>query len=62
MLADLEVVVTDVRDEYGSKFLFGTLDPNDDGDWNDYLAALERAGLEQVRAIRDISNADFVPY
>ena len=62
MLADLEVVVTDVRDEYGSKFLFGTLDPNDDGDWNDYLAALERAGLEQVRALRDISKADFVPY
>ena len=33
MLADLEVVVRDVRDEYGSKFLMGTLDPNDDGDW-----------------------------
>ena len=62
MLADLQVVVTDVRDEYGSKFLMGTLDPNDDGDWNDYLAALERAGLEQVRAIRDVSKADFVPY
>ena len=62
MLADLEVVVTDVRDEYGSKFLSGTLDPNDDGDWSDYLAALERAGLEQVRAIRVVSNADFVPY
>ena len=40
----------------------GTLDPNDDGDWSDYLAALERAGLEQVRAIRDVSKADFVPY
>ncbi len=62
MLADLEVVVRDVRDEYGSKFLMGTLDPNDDGDWSDYLAALERAGLEQVRAIRDVSKADFVPY
>ena len=60
---DLEVVITDVRDEYGSKFLMGQLDPAKDADWNAYMAALEKAGLKNAKAIRDLNTkADYVPY
>ena len=51
-LADWEVVLNQVRDEWTMKFQTDVLDPNDDAVWADFQAALKKAGLDKIMALR----------
>jgi len=52
-LINLETVLNDVRDEYITKFILGTLDVNDDAVWRQFQDDLKKAGLERAREIRE---------
>ena len=49
--ADVETVVNDTWAQYRSKFIFGDLDANSNADWQEYLDALDKAGLERLLQI-----------
>lgn len=51
-LATLDTQINDMAEEYILKFIMGQLDPNDDNAWQDYLAALDNAGLQEAASIR----------
>ena len=61
-LPELEHNVGRVRDHYVSAFISGEMDPNDDGVWSRYLGALESAGLDGIRSIRNVEKAIVLPY
>jgi putative aldouronate transport system substrate-binding protein len=46
--ADVQTVVNDTYQEYALKFIMGDLDINSDGDWEDYQAALKKAGVDRL--------------
>ena len=46
--ADVETVVTDTWKQYRAKFVLGELDASNDADWQEYLAALDKAGLDRL--------------
>jgi ABC-type glycerol-3-phosphate transport system substrate-binding protein len=45
--ADIDVVITDTKDQYSAKFIKGDLDPSNDADWKQYTDALAKGGLER---------------
>ena len=46
--ADVETVVTDTWKQYRAKFVLGDLDASSDADWQEYLAALDKAGVDRL--------------
>lgn len=48
--ATLAAQIDPVVKEYEERFILGRLDVDDD--WDDYLAALDRAGLQDLLALR----------
>jgi len=51
-LADVITAVNDVKDEYIYKFIMGQLDPTNDKQWDNFMNAMKRAGLDEVVRIR----------
>ncbi len=51
-LAELDTQIDDMAGEYILKFIMGELDVTDDNAWNDYLAALDNAGMQEAVQIR----------
>ena len=49
--ADVETVVTDTWKQYRAKFVLGELDASNGADWQGYLAALDKAGVDRLLAI-----------
>ena len=49
--ADVETVVNDTWAQYRSKFIFGDLDASNNADWQEYLNALDKAGVERLLQI-----------
>ena len=47
-LIDPETQINDIFQEYTLRFITGSLDPSNDGNWNEYLERLQKAGLEEV--------------
>ena len=47
-LIDPETQINDIFQEYTLRFITGSLDPSDDGNWNEYLERLQKAGLDEV--------------
>ena len=44
---DYQVALEATRDEYATKFIMGLLDPNDDGDWQDYINQMKKVRVEE---------------
>lgn len=61
-LRDLDQNIGSIRDAHVLAFISGEMDPNDDGVWARYLGALESAGLDEIRSIRNVGKATFLPY
>jgi putative aldouronate transport system substrate-binding protein len=51
-LADIGVVLTQVRDEWTQAFIMGNKDPNDEAQWVEYLSKLRDVGLDQYVATK----------
>lgn len=51
-IAILETNLKDAVQENGLKFIMGTLNPNDDNQWNQYLSVLKKAGIDRARELR----------
>ncbi len=51
-LAELDTQIEDMAGEYILRFIMGELDVTDDNAWNEYLAALDNAGLQEASEIR----------
>lgn len=52
IMADKLTAVNDIRDEYLYKFIMGNLDPAKDEDWNSYVDAMKRVGLDEIIELR----------
>jgi putative aldouronate transport system substrate-binding protein len=55
--AELFVVVDSVSKEYQLSFIVGEKDPNSDADWNEFIAKMNAAGLEEYMTILRAANA-----
>lgn len=55
--ADLGIVLNQIRDEYIQSFIMGPKDPGLDADWNEYLAKMQNAGLDEYMQILRDANA-----
>jgi len=51
-IKELTSSLRSIRDEYVLKFIMGQLNPADDKTWNDYINTLNKAGLEELSALR----------
>lgn len=50
--ADLETAVNEVKDRYEAMFIMGEKDPKEDAAWQEYLDAMDNAGLQQLSEIK----------
>ena len=50
---DIDTVLNDTFMQWNLDFIIGDLDPSRDADWNEYLVALKRAGLDEATALRN---------
>ena len=55
-LADIETSMSQTVQEYYAKFIMGQIDIEDDKDWNGYLKALKKLGLERLEEIRTTAH------
>ena len=46
--ADVQTVVDDTWKQYRAKFVLGELDASDDAHWQEYLDALDKAGVDRL--------------
>jgi ABC-type glycerol-3-phosphate transport system substrate-binding protein len=51
-LADMTTTLRDEANTYSARFIMGSLDPNNDADWNSYISAMERLGLRRFEELR----------
>lgn len=51
IVSDYGTVVNDIQQEYCVKFIMGQLDPNDDAQWNGFVEAITKGGLDKVLPI-----------
>lgn len=58
--AELESLISTVFGEYYNKLRTAVLDPSNDDHWNEYIQALNAAGLEEYRALMiELYNAQY---
>lgn len=49
---DLETAVKEVKDRYEAMFIMGEKDPREDAIWQEYLSAMDNAGLQELSDIK----------
>ncbi|WP_168122305.1 extracellular solute-binding protein [Paenibacillus sp. HB172176] len=56
--AKLQTNIDDVKEQYSVQFVMGQLDPEKDGDWQKYIQALKKAGLDRFVEIHKLAAAN----
>lgn len=56
-VADKGTAIKDTRDIHVTKFIVGDMDPTNDQQWNQYIEALNKAGLSKLTEIRRAASA-----
>ena len=51
-LADITTSLNQTAQEYYAKFIMGQIDIENDQEWNNYIQAMEKLGLERFKEIR----------